>query len=237
MESRAALAFEPKNRNNMMRYFFLFWMLLWSAPSFAQNGERERLSAAAEVIENLAKVPEGIPPDMVRSSKAIAVIPNVIKAGFIVGGRFGRGVVMVRHNNRFSAPLFVTMGGGSVGFQAGVQGTDLVLVFRTQQSLDNLLQGKLTLGADANVAAGPVGRHGEAATDLALKAEIYSYSRSRGLFAGISLEGSWLAIDDEANSTYYGKNLGKRDILKGRGIVYTPEIMRLHTALDKASNF
>jgi lipid-binding SYLF domain-containing protein len=212
-------------------------LVLWCCAhmAIAQEEESRRITSAAEVVEELAKVPEGIPPDMIRSAKGIVIIPNVIKGGFIVGGRFGRGVVLVRQKGLFSPPVFVTMGGGSVGFQAGVQGMDLVLVFRTQQSLDNLLKGKLTLGADANVAAGPVGRHGEAATDLSLKAEVYSYSKTRGLFAGVSLEGSWIAIDHEANAAYYGQNRSTSDILHGRGIAQTPAILRLHTALDRAS--
>jgi lipid-binding SYLF domain-containing protein len=220
------------------------WLILFTGflvvaqDALAQEEENKRIIAAAEVIEELTKIPEGIPPDMIRSAKGIAIIPNVIKGGFILGGRFGRGVLLVRKNNGlFSAPLFVTMGGGSLGFQAGVQGMDLVLVFRTQKSLDNLLQGKLTLGADANVAAGPVGRHGEAATDLSLKAEVYSYSKTRGLFAGISLEGSWIAIDDNANANFYGHNRSKNDILSGKDIAYTPAMTRLHTALAKASQF
>lgn len=220
------------------------WLILFAGflvvarGALAQEEENKRIIAAAEVIEELTKIPEGIPPDMIRSAKGIAIIPNVIKGGFIIGGRFGRGVVLVRKNNgSFSAPLFVTMGGGSLGFQAGVQGMDLVLVFRTQKSLENLLKGKLTLGADANVAAGPVGRHGEATTDLSLKAEVYSYSKTRGLFAGISLEGSWIAIDDKANANFYGPGRSKNDILSGKGIAYPPAMTRLHTALDKASQF
>lgn len=218
-----------------MRYILLACLAFWGTVSWAQGEQRNRLDAAADVIKDLGKIPEGIPPEMIRSAKAIVIIPNVIKAGFIVGGRFGRGVVVVRQGNHFSAPLFATIGGGSVGFQAGVQSMDLVLVFRTQRSLDNLLKGKLTLGADANVAAGPIGRHGEAATDLSLKAEVYSYSRARGLFAGISLEGSWLAIDDEAAAAYYGKKWSRRDIISGRGIRGGSEVMRLRNILDQAS--
>ena len=218
-----------------MRYFLLACLALWGAASWAQGEQRNRLDAATDVIKDLGKIPEGIPAEMLRSAKGIVIIPNVIKGGFIVGGRFGRGVVLVRRNGGFSPPLFVTIGGGSVGFQAGVQSMDLVLLFRTQRSLDNLLKGKLTLGADANVAAGPVGRHGEAATDLSLKAEVYSYSRARGLFAGISLEGSWIAIDDEAAAAYYGKKWSRRDIINGRGIRLGKEVIRLHNALAQAS--
>ncbi len=218
-----------------MRYFLMACLAFWGTLSWAQSEQSNRLDAAADVVKDLGKIPEGIPPEMIRGAKAIVIIPNVIKAGFIVGGRFGRGVAMVRQGKRFSLPLFVTIGGGSVGFQAGVQSMDLVLLFRTQRSLNNLLKGKLTLGADANVAAGPIGRHGEATTDLSLKAEVYSYSRARGLFAGISLEGSWIAIDDEAAAAYYGKKWSRRDIINGRGILVGKEVIRLRETIEQVS--
>src|SRR5205085_11303913 len=136
---------------------------------------------------------------------AVAIIPDVIKLGFVVGGQRGHGVVIIRQaDGSWRAPMFVTITGGSIGWQVGAQATDFMLVFKTQKSVEGLLRGKFTLGADAAIAAGPVGRRAVAATDAELKAEIYSYSRSRGLFAGVSLEGSALQVDDRANASYYG---------------------------------
>src|SRR5208337_2824100 len=148
----------------------------------------------------------GLPPAMVHDAQAVAIIPDVIKAGFVIGGRHGRGIVVVRQpDGSWSNPLFVSLTGGSIGWQIGVQSTDVVLVFKTRNSLDRIIKGKgkLTLGADAAVAAGPVGRQAEADTDGQLKAEIYSYSRSRGLFVGLSLEGAGLLVDQDTNESFY----------------------------------
>jgi hypothetical protein len=138
-------------------------------------------------------------------AQGVVIIPNVIKVGFIAGVRRGHGVVMVRDNEgEWSLPQFVTLTGGSVGWQAGIQGTDVILVFTTRKGVEGLLSGKFTIGADAAAAAGPVGRNAAAATDGMLKAEILSYSRSRGLFLGVSIDGSVLEIDQEAHLAFYG---------------------------------
>lgn len=171
------------------------------------RGQQATVETAAEVLQALAKEPlRGIPPSLLHDAQGVAIIPNVVKAGFVVGGRFGRGVILTRGaDGSWSCPVFLTLAGGGVGWQIGVQATDLVLVFKTRNGLDRILQGKnkLTLGADVGVAAGPVGRQAEAATDGQLKAEIYSYSRSRGLFAGVSVEGAGLLMDYDANESYY----------------------------------
>jgi lipid-binding SYLF domain-containing protein len=157
-----------------------------------------------------------------QDAKGVAIIPSVVKAGFLVGGRFGRGVVLVREpNGAWSNPVFVVLVGGGVGGQLGIQSTDLVLVFKTSHSLDRILRGKgkLTLGGDVAIAAGPLGREAEAATDVQLKAEIFSYSRSRGLFAGISLEGAGLLSDGHAKEAFYGLQGGRpEDVLARQGI-------------------
>ncbi|MES9968247.1 MAG: lipid-binding SYLF domain-containing protein, partial [Sedimenticola sp.] len=133
-----------------------------------------------------------------------AVIPNVVKVGLVIGGRYGKGVVMVRkEDGRWSDPLFLTVTGGSVGWQLGAQSTDVVLVFKSRKSVDSLVDGKFTLGADAAIAAGPVGRQAAAATDVQLQSEIFSYSRSRGLFVGIALDGASLEIQQMDNARYY----------------------------------
>lgn len=182
-------------------------VLLLSAHSvFAQTSREDivvRQSTA--VLNEIMSIPaKGIPEAMLTRAEAVVVIPNMIKGGLVVGVRHGRGVVLIRDENRvWQPPQFVTMTGGSVGWQAGIQATDVVLVFQTKNSVQGLLNGKFTVGVDASAAAGPVGRQASAGTDLSLRSEIYSYSRSRGLFVGASLDGSSLQIDSLANRNYY----------------------------------
>jgi len=157
-----------------------------------------------------------VPANLIQDAQAIAVIPDVIKAGLVIGGRHGVGLISVKGaSGTWSNPSYVSMSGGSIGFQIGVESTDAILVFRTQRGVDSIVHGKFTLGADASVAAGPVGRDAHAATDAQLKAEIYSYSRSRGLFAGVALDGSVLAIDNDANQAVYGEGMTPRRIFAG----------------------
>jgi lipid-binding SYLF domain-containing protein len=164
------------------------------------------LDRATVVLDELADIPlKGIPPKLLADAQGVAIIPHVVKAGFILGGRGGHGVVFVREKDgSWGEPVFINLGGASVGFQAGVESTDVVLVFRNRRSLENLLDGrsKITLGADAAVAAGPVGRMAAAATDAKLEAEILSYSRSRGLFAGVSLDGAVIYTDAKSNTMF-----------------------------------
>ena len=178
---------------------------------------------------------ESIPPAMLQSAEGVAIFPNMVKGGFILGVNFGRGVLMVRKADRtWSAPVMVTMGGGSVGFQAGVQAADIVLVFATPKSLQGILNGqKVTLGADAAVAIGPIGRQANAGTDARLGAEIYSYARSRGLFAGVSLGGADLSIDNNANSALYGRfGVTPADVFSGNQLAVRPEVQQLVADLD-----
>lgn len=189
---------------------FVFGVILavmsWSCTVVhAGEGEPAKAREAIAVLEESSRMPEkAIPPALMKNAAGIAVIPTLIKAGFVVGGRHGKGLMSIRgHDGKWTYPFFVTLTGGSVGWQIGVQSSDIVLVFTTKKSIDSIRRGKFTLGADASVAAGPVGRHAEAGTDLNLKAEIFSYSRSRGLFAGVALEGSSLAIDHVANAAFY----------------------------------
>jgi lipid-binding SYLF domain-containing protein len=164
------------------------------------------LDHAIVVLDELADIPlKGIPPKLLADAQGVAIIPHVVKAGFVLGGRGGHGVVFAREKDgNWGEPVFINLGGASVGFQAGIESTDVVLVFRNRRSLDNLLDGKtkLTLGADAAVAAGPVGRMAAAATDAKLEAEILSYSRSRGLFAGVSLDGAVIYADAKSNAMF-----------------------------------
>lgn len=180
--------------------------------------ELEKVNDAIEVIEEMVEIPEeGIPEALLSKAYGIAIIPKVIKAAWVVGGRFGKGVLLVRgENSRWGNPCFIRIAGGSVGWQIGIQSADIILVFKREKSIDSITEGKITLGADAGVAAGPVGRRAEVSTDIELEAEIYSYSKSRGLFAGVSVEGSAIQIDEDANASFYGRDyLSARDILFG----------------------
>ena len=181
---------------------------------------------------------ESIPPSMLQSASGVAIFPNMIKGGFILGVNYGRGVLHVRNaDNSWSPPAMVTMGGGSIGFQAGVQAADIVLVFKTPQSLTNILNGqKVTLGADASIAVGPVGRQANAATDARLGAEIYSYARSRGLFLGVSLGGADLSIDHNADGVLYGRyGVTPAEIFNNQGIGIRPEVQQLVADLNARS--
>jgi lipid-binding SYLF domain-containing protein len=165
----------------------------------------ETLRAAVAVLTDLQQVPhKGIPAKLLAESEAVVIVPNVVKAGFVIGGRAGHGVAVVRTKEGWGEVRFVALGGASVGFQVGVQSSDVVLVFKTRGGLDRLLDGKakLQLGADASVAAGPVGRDAAAGTDGKLRAEIYSYGRARGLFAGVALQGAVLAADRRAEAAF-----------------------------------
>ena len=170
-----------------------------------QGREEEAVRASIAVLNEIMAIPaQAIPQRMLADAEGIAIIPNVIKGGFVVGARHGRGTLLVRDDSRgWHAPVFVTMTGGSIGWQVGVQSTDVILVFKTKKSIEGILSKKFTLGVDAAAAAGPVGRQASAATDAHLKAEIYSYARSRGLFIGASLDGSMLQVDGIANAAYY----------------------------------
>ena len=175
----------------------------------AVAGERQdaRLTTATRVLTELMQMPEqNIPTWLLERAHAVAVIPAGIKVGLGVGARRGKGVLVVRKDNgEWSNPVFVNLTGGSFGFQVGVQSTDIVLVFTSRKSIEGIVGGKVTLGADASVAAGPVGRQSSAATDVGLSAQVYSYSRAQGLFAGVALDGSAMTIDGKSNESFYGR--------------------------------
>lgn len=211
-------------------------MFLKSIPLEASSREVAKVNDAIEVLEEIMAIPEkGIPPALLSNAQGIAIIPGVIKAGLILGGRHGSGILIVRDNEGgWSSPSFVTITGGSIGWQVGVQSTDIILVFRSKRSIDNIMKSKFTLGADVSIAAGPVGRQVEAGTDVQLKAEIVSYSRSRGLFAGLSLEGAALQIDDEANEAFYGKkSVQVSDIFTNKDIKAPDVVNKLKKILAK----
>jgi lipid-binding SYLF domain-containing protein len=179
--------------------------LIFSLSAAAATKEEKRVSDATDVLDALLRIPEkSIPPSLLARAYAVAVIPNVIKAGFMFGARRGKGIIVVRQDDEtWSNPAFVTLTGGSFGWQAGVESSDIILVFKTRKGVMNIADGKLTLGAEASVSAGPVGRTAAVATDIQFKAEVMSYSRSRGLFAGVALDGSGVTMDHKANHAFY----------------------------------
>ena len=180
-------------------------VLLFAFPAAAASREEQRVADSADVLDQFLRMPEqSIPPAMLSRAYAVAVVPSVVRIGFGLGARRGKGILVVRQDDgSWSNPAFITLTGGSFGFQAGVQRTDVVLVFKTRRGVDNIANGKLTLGADASIAAGPVGRSVEGATDIRFQAEIVSYSRARGIFAGVSFAGSGVAMDRKANAAFY----------------------------------
>lgn len=170
-----------------------------------RSDEYRRVETAASVLTEIMQIPEqAVPPQLLADAEGIAIIPNLFKAGFILGGQRGQGLVMVRRADRsWSNPSFLTLTGGSIGFQIGAESNDIILVFKNRRGVEDMAQGKFTLGGDASIAAGPVGRQASASTDHRLQAEVYSYARSRGLFAGVSLEGAALQINQAANMRFY----------------------------------
>ena len=182
----------------------------------AASDEEARLVTATQVLEELRSTPDqSVPAWLFDRAYGVAVVPDVIKGAFFVGGRRGKGVLVSRDaQGRFSDPLFISLTGGSFGLQWGAQAADIVLVFATRRSLDNFARGQLTLGGTASVAAGPVGRASEASGGL--NAEIYSYSRARGLFAGIALDGTVLAVDRKGNRSFYGKDVSSGQVFGGQ---------------------
>ncbi|HVV55065.1 MAG TPA: lipid-binding SYLF domain-containing protein [Mucilaginibacter sp.] len=192
----------------------LFLALFLLTTSAIQEGrETEKLHDAANVLKEFGKMKESIPHELISEYEGVVIIPNMINAGLGIGGKRGKGVAIVKlDSNKWSDPVFVTLTGGSVGPQIGVQSVDLVMVFRHKGVLAKVKDGDFTIGGDISAAAGPVGRTTSANTDYKLEAEVYSYSRSRGLFAGISINGSSLSIDKKANHDYYGDSMTAQDI-------------------------
>jgi len=189
-----------------------------TAAADAPGREQARLLTATQVLEELrGSRDQAIPDRLLERAYGIAVIPDMTKIAWFFGGRRGHGVLLVRDKDgRFTSPVFITMTGGSFGFQWGVQLTDVVLVFTTPRGVEGINGGKVTLGGDASVAAGPVGRQASAGTDATFKAEVYSYSRNRGAFVGLALDGSVISIDDRADGDFYGKpGIAAADILSG----------------------
>ena len=214
--------------------------LIATAPLFAENNkEQKRLQNAGVVMHEIMNIPEDIPQEVIDKAECVIVFPSVLKAAFVVGASYGRGAMVCRTGKNFrgpwGAPAMYALEGGSVGFQIGGQATDLVLLIMNNRGASSILDSKVKLGGDASVAAGPVGRDAAANTDAYLRAEILSYSRSRGLFAGISLEGSTLRPDDDATADVYGRKFTARQIVIDGEAKVPPSGRLLVSVLQKHS--
>ena len=217
-------------------------MAVLAMPLFAETKEmkeHERIQASATVLKEILGMPEGIPKDLLNKAECILIYPSVKKAAFGVGGSYGRGVITCRKGKDFSgpwsAPAMFALEGGSFGFQIGAQATDFVLLVMNESGAQSVLSSKVKLGADASAAAGPVGRTTSAETDIVMKAEILSYSRAKGLFAGLSLEGSTMRSDDGGNKALYGKELNAKEIVREGKVKTPPSAGRLLALLTRVS--
>jgi len=206
-----------KITNVIVALFLAISIAILPACVRAENNKWTALvEESGKVLSEIQQMPDqSMPEDLVRSCEAIAIFPNTISAGLGIGGKYGQGIIMVRRGNsgKWSPPAIFTIAGGSIGWQIGGQATDFVLLIMNRRSVDGILQGKFKLGADASVAAGPVGRAAEASTDIQLKGGILSYSRSRGLFAGVKLEGAVITQHWDGDKELYGKDLSANDIM------------------------
>jgi lipid-binding SYLF domain-containing protein len=224
-----------------MKIRILSFVLLCTAlGAFGQDKEDDRLKNSYTVLKEILETPDkGIPRDLLNKSVCVLIYPSVLKAAFIVGGSYGRGVITCRtgeaHNGPWSPPAMFALEGGSFGLQIGGEATDFVLLVMNDSGANSVLSSKVKLGADASVAAGPVGRDASAETDIVMKAEILSYSRARGVFAGVSLEGSTMRSDDGANRALYGKELSAKQIVQGGAVKSPAAGLSLIHLLDKVS--
>ena len=205
--------------------------------SSKQSAEAERATNAVNVLSEIMNIPENsIPEGLMARAHGIAVIPHVVKGAFGIGGQWGKGLISQRHEDgSWSAPAYIEIGGGSFGLQIGVEASDIVLVFTDDDGIKGILKGKVKLGADASATAGPVGRNAEVGTDVLLRSAVFAYSRSKGLFAGISVDGSVIGMDDNANRKIYGNNVTGKDILLGKAVRPNQVVQPFVAELQKAS--
>src|SRR5580692_926073 len=211
------------------------------------NKEQKRLEESGVVMQEVLNVPDNIPHELLEKAECVIVFPNLLKAAFVVGAQYGRGAMVCRTGDKFrgpwGAPAMYALEGGSIGFQIGGEATDLILLVMNDRGMESILSSKVKLGADASVAAGPKGRDASADTDAWMRAEILSYSRSRGLFAGISLEGSTLRPDNKANTRIYGRKITARSILLGTGVAIPASgrnfvhVMQVNSPRDESKQF
>ena len=220
--------------------FFASTLTLLTSPLMASDAkEEERVKDAGDVLKEILNIPDDIPQDLLDKAECVAILPSVKKGAFGVGGSYGRGVMICRGGQHYTGawgpPALYALEGVSIGFQLGGQATDFVLLVMNDKGAESLLSSKVKLGADASAAAGPVGRTAEAATDVVMSAEILSYSRAKGLFAGVSLEGSTLRSDGSANEKLYGQKLSAKDMIRGGKVKAPPSASELIAVLNRKS--
>ncbi len=231
--------FSQLRRPHVLSVVCVLGILLTASPSHAATWPidlESRLNQSLTIMRNIMEAPDrGIPRDLLRQSRGIILIPEVLKAGLGVGASFGKGVALARdpRTGKWGPPIFISLYGGSFGWQIGVQSTDVVLLIMSDAGLRNILKDKVTIGADASVAAGPVGRNASAGTDAALSAGILSYSHSKGLFAGVSIKGSVLEIEWSANENYYGPGINIRNVVDNHSVPLSPSARRLVRYLNR----
>jgi SH3 domain-containing YSC84-like protein 1 len=215
--------------------------LLATTTVFANNKEQRRLENSGVVMQEIMNVPDDLPKDVMERAKCVIVFPSVLKAAFVVGASYGRGAMVCRTGKDFhgpwGSPAMYALEGGSVGFQIGGQATDLVLLIMNDAGAQSILSSKVKLGGDASIAAGPVGRDASADTDAFMRSEILSYSRTRGVFVGVSLEGSTLRPDDDATADVYGRKLTAREIVVDGRVGVPPSGRHLVRVLERNSPF
>jgi SH3 domain-containing YSC84-like protein 1 len=225
----------------MKKWLVLFFVAIMAVASLAADDEREeeRVKDSGEVLKEILNIPDDIPQDLLDKAECVIILPSVKKAAFGVGASYGRGVMICRggphYKGKWGAPALYALEGASIGFQLGGQATDFVLLVMNPKGAESLLYSKVKLGADASAAAGPKGRTAEGATDIVMQAEILSYSRNKGLFAGISLEGSTLRSDGSANQKLYGQKLTAKEIIRQGKVGIPPSAHELVALLDKKS--
>jgi len=214
-------------------------IVLVTGPALGQEKEQDRIENAGKVMQEITNIPDNIPSSVLDKADCVVVLPSVVKFAIGIGGSYGRGVMTCRggenFDGRWGAPIMMAVEGGSFGLQLGGQATDFVLLLMSPRSAENILTSKVKLGGDASAAAGPVGRNASAETDATLRAEILSYSRARGLFAGVSLAGSTLRADNDANEKLYGKEVSAKDIVFNGKVSAPPSAQLLLATLNKES--
>ena len=220
-----------------MKYFASLMLLLTTATlssAASANESEKRIRESTGVLREILEAKDkGVPEDLLEKAQCVGVVPNLKRAGFIIGAKYGKGVVVCRENGRaWSAPSTIRIEGGSIGLQIGAGETDVVFIVMNKRGMDKLMEDKFTIGADVSAMAGPVGRSAEARTDAMLHAEILSYSRSRGVFAGVSLEGATLRPDNEDNQKLYGREMSQREILTGK-VSPPPAAEQLYAVLNQ----
>jgi SH3 domain-containing YSC84-like protein 1 len=217
----------------------LLALAIVAPPLLSQDKEADRLENCGTVIKEVMDIPDDIPEDLIDRAECVIVYPSVLKAAFIVGGSYGRGAMTCRTGEHYtgpwSAPSMMALEGGSLGFQIGGQATDFVLLVMNPRGAHSILKNKVKLGADASVAAGPKGRAADASTDATLRAEVLSYSRSRGLFAGVSLNGSTVRPDNDANERVYGKKVSAEAIIFRGAVAVPPPAQQMIAYLNRKS--